>query len=112
MISCSKGVVQLEGTGSQLLAELGSIMRGMICEGIANKNLLYEAVEYACMSDDELHKQAENMTKELLGEMFLDMLLSDIMEMQDKNNPEESGKRTKQAQDMLNIIKEVKRRKK
>lgn len=104
MITCNKGEIKIEGIRAELLADLGVILRVMIQKGITDVDTLHDIVETANLTDEEVHEQL----KGIIATTILDMISDDVKGL----NSESSKERTKHAEDMLNIIKEVQRRKK
>ena len=68
--------------------------------------------EDAGMTVEEVHRELEQIMKELTAKTFVNMILSDMQQTKSTGQTEQSGDRTKQAEDTLKIIKEVQRRKK
>ena len=61
MISVDNDKLEFSGVGSELLAELTIIMRGMCDKGVANKELLSMAVEMACMPESKIAEESRNL---------------------------------------------------
>lgn len=104
MISFNNGEIKIEGTRGELLADVGVILRVMIQKGITDVDTLHDIVETANLTDEEVHEQL----KGIIATAILGMISDDVKGL----NSESSKERTKHAEDMLNIIKEVQRRKK
>lgn len=67
MILTNNGEVKFDGKRVELLADLTLIMRAMIDSGIANKNLLLNAVDMACRDPEELDDEIQKKVREAVA---------------------------------------------
>ena len=65
MISVDNDKLEFSGCGTELLAELTIIMRGMLDDGVANKELLSIAVEMAFMDDEEISEKRRKLRESI-----------------------------------------------
>ena len=73
MVSCDRGYVQIKGTRIDLITDLACIIHSMVNDGVIEKDMLFDLIEDACMSEEELRVEAkkaeENIANMLVGQM-------------------------------------------
>ena len=106
MIKCDKEMVSFNGSGANLYAEVGCIMHTMISHGIVDAESLHELVDLSSMDVDRLCNEVRNELNELIKELYLQSVSDSEFSEQ------ESLSRDKRVNEMLDVIKEVQRRKK
>lgn len=86
MIKCNKGMVEIEGKGTQVLAEVSTLLRVLyrdcLIKGAGNdpetaKADIMAAVEHAFISDEERKEEAKNALKGIIkdfGDLLKDIL--------------------------------------
>lgn len=104
MIICENGELKIEGNKMDLTMEVAGIIKALIQEQIIDKDMMHSMIEAACMTPKELRRELDIA----LGRMITHLLTED----DNIDGVEQSSERTNHAKEMLNIIKEVQRRKK
>ena len=66
MIKCDKGYVEFEGQGSELLAELSTLIRALVAEGLGDAAIMHAVVDTAIMTHEELDRELNNALMNML----------------------------------------------
>lgn len=70
MISVNDKCVSFRGTKVQLHVDVCTLLQGLVRRGVFDKKDLMFAVDLACMADEELHKEAQKATGDILSTLI------------------------------------------
>ena len=107
MIACNRGTVAINGEQFELWSELATLMRVFIEEGIADIDELHSIVDTSSLTDKELHEEVDKVMSDIINTLLKNKTHDSSTEFEEK-----SPEKEKQTRDVINLIKEVQRRKK